>query len=324
MGGKISAMNKIRTHTRWVVCFLVCLAASTLSAQATAEETEDTLEQIKQGLLSSFQLPLADLLQPKEEPLFNQVTHGLSGSFSFNFPLQNNILHSRSGKKSQGERSESVTVSTSLRYNLLSHWFLHTNFYYYFDGKAKAPWSPDFTYVFGYDDWHPYTLSLLYSNYDSNRFSPDHSKGEQFTRIEQGTISLGWKYKLPRDIEELFIVHPSGSLRGNINYNVIPHYRDLHFALPRHWKQAFSCNFHYVIYKELYGSITFMFYPEGDQQQPWDPDFTYSFGMSDKTFGNITLEYHNYTGNRLPWKKSGPENGTFLSGGLSLSWSWNW
>lgn len=318
--------NCIQTFTWWALCLCLCLASSIYHAQAIAEEPEpeNTLEQIKQGLLSSFDVPLSDLLKPNEEPLFDQVTHLLSGNISFNFPLQNNIFRSRSGKKSQGVRAENVTLSTSLRYNPLGNWFFNTNFYYYFDEKAKASWSPDFTYTFGYEDWRPYTLSLVYSNYDSNRFSPNRSKGERFTRIEQGSIALGWKYKLPRHLEELFIVHPSGSLRGAVNYSVVPHYRDLKSPLPRHWKQSFSCNLHYVIYKELYGSITFHFYPEKDQQQPWDPDFTYSFGMSDKTFGNLSLAYNNYTGNRFPWKKSGPENGDFLSGGISVSWSWNW
>ncbi len=314
----------MQTYTRWVASFCICLASLVFYAQATAEETEDTLEQIKQGLLSSFEVPISELFQPKKEPLLDEVSKLLSGSVSFNFPLQNNTPRSRSGKKSQGVRLENITLSTSLRYNPLGNWFFNSTFYYYFDSAAKAPWSPDFTYTFGYQDWRPYTLSLVYSNYNGNRFSPDRSEGESFTRIEQGSIDLGWKYKLPRHIEELFIIHPSGSLRGSFHYDVTPRYRDLKSPLPRHWKQVVSGNLHYVIYKELYGQITFHFYPKGNQQQPWDPDFTYSFGVSDKSFGNISFDYHNYSGNRFPWRKSRPENGSFLNGGLSVSWSWNW
>ncbi len=35
---------------------------------------------------------------------------------------------------------------------------------------AAAAWDPDFTYGFGYFDWHPRTFSLQHNNYAGNRY----------------------------------------------------------------------------------------------------------------------------------------------------------
>jgi hypothetical protein len=91
--------------------------------------------------------------------------------------------NNQTGSGSQGERATNFTFTSLLKYNPLSYWFMSVTYYHYFDEKLKAPWNPDFSYVFGYDDWHPYTLSLLYSNYGGNRLNPDRDKNEKFTRL---------------------------------------------------------------------------------------------------------------------------------------------
>ena len=243
----------------WIVALFILLyvTSSVKSAAETEADTDQTMEQILQGFRSSFQLPLSDLFNSEEGAKPGDGSYGLSGSFRFNFPLQANKKRSTSGRGSQGEPATNLRLTTSVRYTPLRYWFIETSFYYYLNEKAKASWTPEFTYLFGYDDWHPYTLSLVYSNYGGNRLSPNRSKGERFTRIEQGTLSLGWKYKLPRYLEELFIVHESGSLSGNINYNVTPHYNDAVSNQTKHWQQTFSFSLQYTIYKELSGNITF-------------------------------------------------------------------
>ena len=288
------------------------------------EGADETAEEIMKGMTSSFAVPLRDLLKKEHPSEWENLFHGFSGGFGFNFPLEENTPGNQEGSGSQGERTPSMTFTASLRYNPLSYWFINATYYRYFDEKQQASWDPDFSYVFGYDDWHPYTFSLLYSNYGGNRLNPDHSKGEKFTRFEEGTISLGWKYRVPRFLEYLFIVHESGGLAGGINYNVVPRYVDLATNSKKQWKHSISTSLWYTIYKNFYANITFYCYLFPEQQQPWDPDFTYGFGYYDWHPGTISVQYNNYSGNRLPWNKASPGTGSFTNGGFTISWSWAW
>lgn len=217
-----------------------------------------------------------------------------------------------------------MSLNASLRYNPLSYWYIESTFFKYCDKEYQAPWDPDFTYSFGYDDWHPYTLSLVYSNYGGNRLNPDKEKGEHFTRFEEGTFSLGWKYTLPRWIEELFIVHPSGGIRGSVNWNLTPRYPD-ESGSTEEWKQSFSLSMKYTIYEWWYFDVNVFWYPRSDQQQqPWDPDYTYGFGFFDWHPGSFSLQYNNYSGNRFSSGNRAENTGKFRDGSVTASWSWVW
>ncbi|MBO0904835.1 hypothetical protein [Jiella sonneratiae] len=53
---------------------------------------------------------------------------------------------------------------------------------------------------------------------------------------------------------------------------------------------------------------TLNFFPDGAQQQPWDPDFTYS--LLYKPTKDVSFELSNYSGTRWPWnKREGQSNG---------------
>jgi len=72
----------------------------------------------------------------------------------------------------------------------------------------------------------------------------------------------------------------------------------------------------------LRGSINY--YPEHNNQQPWDPDYTFS--ISYLYANRIGLEYSNYSGNRFPWRGSdgtgGLGTGSFrISHALPNSWN---
>lgn len=247
--------------------------------------------------------------------------HGVSVGKTFTIPLGNSA---EQGEGSQGERSRNFTLATSVKFNLHSYWFFNVTYYTYLNQKTKAPWNPDFSYVFGYDDWHPYTFSLLYSNYGGNRLNPNKKRGEKFTRIEEGAISLGWKFPVPPEIEKLFIVHETGGLTGGVNYNLTPRYMNLASLKKEPWKQMLSLSIKYAIYKWWYANITIFYYPIGAQKQPWDPDFTYGFGYFDWHPGTLSIQYNNYSGNRLPWKKNVRGTGRLRDGSLSVAWGLAW
>lgn len=301
--------------------FLLCFGLSSL---CFAQEENDEVRQIMRGVSSSFSLPLRDLLEKKDPSEWRNLFHGFSGSFGFETPVQTRNVIQSQGQDSQGVVATSTTGNFNLRYNPLSYWFFQTTIYGYLFPDERASWSPDFTYVFGYDDWHPYTFSLVYANYTGNHFSPDADKGEHYSQFDQGTVSLGWKYVLPKFLEQLFIVHPTGGIGFGIYYNVTPSYVESNSTRLGEWKQSLSFTMRYVIYKWFYFNFAFYYYPDPSQRQPWDPDFTYGFGYFDWHPGTITIQYNNYSGNRYPWNKGSPNTGDFGDGSVSILYTWAW
>ena len=103
---------------------------------------------------------------------------------------------------------------------------------------------------------------------------------------------------------------------------MVPRAFDLASGERLHWKQKMSLNMKYTIYKWWYVSYSLNYYPHPEQQQPWDPDFTYGFGFFDWHPGTISIQYNNYSGNKYPWKERSAGTGTFKDGGISISIGW--
>ena len=306
-----------------LIALLGCLASALQTNAETEEETVEE-EEIMKGVLSSFSVPLRDLLKKEYPSEWKNLFHGFSGSFAFNYPLKEVPPRDVEGAGSQGDMRGNLTVTASLKYNPVSYWYINTTFYKYINKGYQASWDPDFSYTFGYDDWHPYTFSLIYANYGGIRLNPDKKKWETFTDFDEGTISLGWKFLIPSYIEDLFIVHHTGGIGCQVNYNLTPKYMDLASLQKKGWKQSLSLTIKYTIYKWWYANITFFYYPRPEQQQPWDPDYTYGFGYFDWHPGTITIQYNNYSGNRYPWRDKSPNTGQFKDGAITISWSWAW
>jgi len=311
-------MGKIR----FLFLLVIIVALLFISYLFPTFAADETASEIMKGISSSFSLPLRDLLKKKYPSEWRNLFHGFSGSFSFCYPLKQLPPKNAIGGGTQGERRANMTLSATITYNPISYWFFSVTFYRYLHPQYQAPWDPDFSYTFGYNDWHPYTFSLVYSNYGGNRLFP--KKGEKFTTFEEGTWSLGWKFVLPQKIERLFTVHKTGGIGCSIHYNYTPRYFDLATLSNKHSKQSLSLNIKYTIYKWWYANVTLYWYPHPDQQQPWDPDFTYGFGYFDWHPGTISIQYNNYSGNRFPWKKRAPNTGRFKDGSICIFWSWKW
>ncbi|MEM7252636.1 MAG: hypothetical protein AAF493_14570 [Pseudomonadota bacterium] len=287
--------------------------------------TDDMLREMKEGILSSFHTPIEDLFKRNHPTDTDSLLKGLSVSFRTNLPLDLTVTSTESeGVGSQGTRSGNTpTLNASFKYNPISYWFFATTFAFYLDPELQAPWNGDFTYVFGYDDWHPYTLSFLYSNYGGNRLNPDRSKGERFTRFEQGSFSLNWKFPLPPTLNRVFSFTRDGTIGCSIGADVTPRYGDLASASIKRYKTVLALSCKYNIYKWWYFNWSAKYYPFPQQQQPWDPDYTYGFGYFDWHRGTITVQYNNFSGNRYPWRNSSPGTGRFKNGTLSVGWSWS-
>jgi hypothetical protein len=225
-------------------------------------------------------------------------------------------------EQTQGELGNNLTLRASLTYHPYGAWFATVTGHAYLRPLQQAPWDPDFTYVFGYDDWRPHTFSLTYANYGGNRFVPDRAAGERFTRFLQGTVALGYKFPAPSWLAGLTLVHPSGSQNHRLSYEVTPEYFDLASLSLRNWKHRVGLYTRYVAFGNWYLDLNLFAYPAPDRQQPWDPDFTYGFGYFDWRSGTFSVQYNNYSGNRFPWRNRAPGTGRFLDGALSIVWTY--
>ncbi|XQN37476.1 hypothetical protein ACOKXT_13725, partial [Serratia fonticola] len=79
-----------------------------------------------------------------------------------------------------------------------------------------------------------------------------------------------------------------------------------------------SCG--YTLKQHYFLRVSGFYYPQKEQQQPFDYDYTYSFGyVSSYQPGAITIQYSNYTGTRYPWR--GNANSNFRQGSINLSWT---
>jgi hypothetical protein len=296
--------------------FIIMMILLLFQCKAYCQEN-DELEEIKNNFLSSFNFPINEFLNEE-----NKIREKFSGGFSFNYPIKESTPNENEGFKYQGRFSNNLLLSASIRYSIVSSWFFSTTIYKYINEYLKAPWNPDFSYVFGYDDWRPYTLSLTYSNFGGNRLFPDKNKEEVFTDFLAGSFSLAWKFKIPKFLEKYFYIDKSSSLSGSFAYAITPKFFDLESLSTKSFKQSFRISLRYNIIDYFYITSTFFFYPIPDQQQPWDPDFTYGFGFFDWHPGTISIQYNNYSGNRFPWnKKIG--SGGFENGSFSISWGWS-
>lgn len=296
-----------------IFCLVSCIDALPQPAN------ESKPSEVWQGVTSSFSFPIRQWFREghgSKENLAKELSFGVA----FNQPLLPAQKQMGTGSGSQGDRgTNSSNFSFSIRDTPITSWFVQASVYAYVNPKLKRPWNPDFTYSFGYDDWHPYTFSLTYANYGGNRFQP--GRKEAVTIFSQGGINFGWKFNLPKKAEAPFLVHRSSTLNFSVNHLAVPRYTDLATNSTKDWKHSeqFSCKNN--VYGNFYWNLTLFYYPIGRQRQPWDPDFTYGFGYFDWRPGKISVEYNNYAGNRYPWNKAGPTAGKFRSGAVSIMWN---
>jgi hypothetical protein len=305
---------------------LCALAASgAAAAQEAAPAAPPSLrDEIRGGLRGSFAVPWRDLLKKDHPSEWRNLLAGFSGSISYGYPLKKTAPQPGTGAGSEGDLgTHSQVLAATVTCRPLGGWFAGATAYHYVDPELQASWNPDFTYVFGYDDWHPYTLSLTYANYGGNRWSPDRGAGERRTRFRQGSWSLGWKFGLPPRLDRFFVA-PGGSLGCNTSLNLTPEYTDLAAGGLRHGKTSLSLGCKYTLRGWWYVNVRANLYPESAQQQPWDPDFTYGFGYFDWHPGTVSVQYNNYSGNRFPGRRHAPGTGRFQDGSLTVSYSWSY
>lgn len=230
------------------------------------------------------------------------------------------------GSGTQGARSASPTLQALVRWHPVprSYWFAQATFYGYLQGDRQQAWNPDFSYAFGYDDWHPDTWHFVYANYTGTRFRPDAAAGESRFNFPEGQWTLGYKFALPRPLQPWLLVGDGDRATCSANGHLMPRYVDYDTGATRSGKTSLSLACRYERPEGWFAHLALYTYPDRSQQQPWDPDFTYGFGYADWRPGTLSVRYNNYSGNRYPGRARGPGEGTFRSGSVTVSWIVPW
>lgn len=289
-----------------------------ISPETTPEQTIEEEEEkvIWQGVSSSFSLPFEKWDEEKTELHWYD---GLSGNLALGYPLLETPAASLPPNTTNGLTNNNLTATLSLKYSIIGNWFVSGTVYHYIDKEQQNPWNPDFTYVFGYSDWRPYTFSLLYSNYGGNRFNATET--QPVTTFQQGTWSLGWKFPITKPFIDWLSFTKEGAIGCQVDFNYTHEYFDLASIGNKYHHRTVSLGCKYAITGNWYINGTAFHYLDTTQRQPWNPDFTYGFGYFDWRPGTITLQYNNYSGNRWHDSDRAKNTGRFIDGSITLAYS---
>jgi hypothetical protein len=261
----------------------------------------------------TFSFPAGELLVRKHDSAWRDLLDGLRVTPDLELPFNARAAgHGATGAVGSG----SSALGLDIHYQPVGFWFVQAKFVEYLETSKRAPWNGDFTYSFGYDDYHPYTFSLTYANYAGNRFDPGLK--DPVRLFGRGVANLSWKAPLPEVVARPFLIDETLTIDCRVGLNTTPRY-DTQEGTVGHWKSFANLGCRYPFTRHLFTELNAFAYSGG--QQPWDPDFTYSFGMVDYRSDHFSIIYANYSGNRFPGRRAAANTGEFGDGGLYLSWN---
>lgn len=269
-------------------------------------------------------LPPARSPDTPDGPAFEDASHSpLQVRLALDVPLRGGGVV---GFGSQGAHASSPTLAADLRYTPIadSPWFARLVFYRYLQAGEQQPWHPDYFYSFGYDDPRPGTWSLTYANYTGTRLRPDRSRGEGRFNFDEGLWSLAYRFDLPQALRPWLLVGDGDAALCRASLDLTPRFSDIASSTLRSNRTSATLGCRYTRPEGWFAEFTAYAYLTRGKQQPWDPDFTYSFGYSDWRPGSISIQYGNYSGNRWPGRARSPGEGTPRGGSITVSWRLDW
>ncbi|WMT12681.1 hypothetical protein [Serratia fonticola] len=250
--------------------------------------------------------------------LFSGSESRFSTALTYSSPLSKQPIYVQTGPNTTEQRDKfNQRILFSLQYTPVSYFFANMTTRVPLQDTNK--YSTDYVYSFGYDDWHPGTFSLVYGNYsEKNRFYP--ADGRRNTYFEQGSWTLAYKFSLPEHVEKHLLINPNDSLTCQVGYTYVARYYSVKTSSLAENKRSLLTSCGYTLKQHYFLRMSAFYYPQSDQQQPFDYDYTYNFGyVSSYQPGAITIQYSNYTGTRYPWRNNA--NSNFRQGSINLSWA---
>ena len=217
-------------------------------------------------------------------------------------------------------------VKINFNINPWKDFYFKNTFFVPLNQIADKPfWISDYYFSLGYYNWRNNSFSFGYENYQPNNFNNFFEN--IFNNLSRGFFFLEYKLilenstgvnLLPFNIDETSTITIIPALRLN------PEYANKNNELKGHFKWVIGLSMRYVILKNIYIESSLWYYPLKKSKLPWDPDFTYGFGVFDWRPFSINFSYGNWIANRFPWNEKELKNHRFINGQWSLNLTYSW
>jgi hypothetical protein len=217
-----------------------------------------------------------------------------------------------------------ITNKVNLNMNLFKDFYFKNTFYFDLINNQEAPlWLANHFYAMGVYNWRNKTFSYGYENFQPNRFI--NAQFDYWTNLKRGLFFLSYNYEVNRsnfaknrlffDNTSKFVLVPLLRLQ--------PEFVDENNQKAGNLRPILGTNFRYVIYKNFYIETSLFYYPIKETRLPWDPDFTYGFGIFDYRAFKVNVSYGNWIANRYPWQNNEIKHG-FMNGEFTLNINYTW
>jgi len=243
---------------------------------------------------------------------FKPLSKWLSCSLGYGTTL-NNLREKNYGREA---------VKTTCTLTPYSYFFAGTTLSFDINDYTNPYYQPDFSYSFGYSDWHQDTWSFGYSNYSNNKI---HPKGkENRFNFQSGTWEVGYKNKIDNislSAKAKYIpIHNTKKLsissKTTVLDKVMVSAQLQHNIDSKQNKLTLSAKT--FVYDKLFVSGSVYEYYKKDTKGTLDPDYAYSIGWKDSRPFHPSITYSNYY---MPTRWASDEGPKFKDGSLSVSFS---
>lgn len=191
---------------------------------------------------------------------------------------------------------------------------------------VAPPWLSDYYYQIGYYNWRNKTFSFGYENYQANRW--DTFFENFYTNFKRGYFFVSFNYtlSLPENKKKFvpFFWDKTSKLALSPFFRVHPEYTDEYSEFEGYLKPVTGINIRYVIVKNIYVETSLLYYPIEKTKLPWDPDFTYGFGIYNWKAFRMNFSYGNWIANRYPWNQKEIPNYGFMNGEFNINITYSW
>jgi hypothetical protein len=231
------------------------------------------------------------------------------------------------------QNPDEVFVRHAIRYNLnINFWkYLYFRNTFYFDlspSDVSPSWIANYFYQLGWYNWNNKTFSFGYENYLPNNWS---TLGQDFTtNLRRGFFFISYNFTLEahqdstkRQWRGMF--HDATSRIAFTPFARIHiEYQDLNNNFGGYFKPIFGLNLRYTIWRNIFVEGAVYAYPIQATILPWDPDYTYGFGVFNWRSFKLNASYGNWIANRFPWNPKELNHYNFLNGEFLVQFNYSW
>lgn len=299
---------------------ILCLLTSVAEAQLVIDEIPRGMYYDRTARVRKFK----DMKNMRDVFHYDGLLMGrnrITGSIANNF---GRIILSENGKETKRFRS---AMSYFIRFRFFEEYSINLTFFHDLNRRAIAPWSPNFNYAIGRYQWRSKKFNYGYENYQPTRFNDPQDK--LLSKLLSGYYFISYSHLMPDSLRKYIAID---SL-SNIKFTWFARYylyhqgqgSELQGGTFNSSKPIVGMAWRYLMGgRKFYVEFSPLFYLKPENQQPWDPDFTYGFGYFDYRAFRVSASYGNYNVNRWPWNKQTLVKNSFWDGNFKVSFNWVW